>query len=127
MSLYITSIIFIIIIVSMILFLTYYLLEINNKEDNTLNAFDDEYLSNLRFIPEQIFDYNVGNYNDLLQQLEELRIRYQTLNNTYNQLISERDVYLTLIEDQNDNIMNLRNEINRLKTEIGNNANNLFL
>lgn len=97
------------------------------EDKNSLNSFDDEYLSNLRFVPEQIFDYSVGDYNDLIIQLEELKKRYDMLDREYKQLIDERNIYLILIEDQNDHIMNLRNEIDRLKEQIANNTNYLFI
>ncbi|CCU55705.1 unknown similar to AMEV080 [Choristoneura rosaceana entomopoxvirus 'L'] len=113
------------IILTVIIIIIYYIIINTPSSIDSLNNFDDEYLANIRFVPEQIFDYSIGDYNDLIQQLEELRIRHDMLYNEYNDLKNERNIYLNLIEDQNDHIMNLRNHIDTLKAEIANNTNNL--
>ncbi|AAG02786.1 hypothetical protein AMV080 [Betaentomopoxvirus amoorei] len=115
-----------IILITVIIIIIYYKIINIPPGTNSLNNFDDEYLANLRFVPEQIFDFNIGDYNALIEQLEELRLRYNMLNDEYNNLVNERNIYLQLIQDQDEHIMNLRAQIDRLKTQIANNTNYLF-
>lgn len=107
--------------------LVIYFIDISNYYDNILQQFTNEYLNSLNKVPEPIFDFNIGNYSDLINELEEKKKKYYEKQEQFNNLSNHLDDYIVLIEEYNEMIMELRQEIDKLKEQIANNNNFLLL
>jgi deoxyadenosine/deoxycytidine kinase len=117
------SILLIILIILSSLFVYYMLVLL--IDINILSTLTDEYLVNLNNIPRQIFDYSIEDFNILINKLNSLRNLYEDRLEVFNNLENLNKNYIKIIENNNETIIHLRAEIDRLKSEIAN-TNGLF-